>query len=137
MNTTYRLLGQAVIDQLGDGALEELEEVARHGADYGVPGFTWYADTVKFFEDNRTEIVDLVQEYARDAGMGLVEYIASFNCLKMDANNPEDVAEIGRALDGRLNEDDTSVPNALAWFALERMADYILENKWEFDLPED
>ena len=113
-------LTAAVIRQLG--GRESLEDIANHGIDGGFTGFIYYTDTIKFFKAHRAEIVELVKEYASEFGQSPIQLVASFGCLKMDANNPEDKSEIARALYGRLASDDTQVPNALAWFAAEEVA---------------
>ena len=113
-------LTAAVIRQLG--GRESLEDIANHGIDGGFTGFIYYSDTIKFFKVNRALIVELVKEMAEDLGETPIGLVASFNCLKMDTHKAEDEAEISRALYGRLESDDTQVPNALAWFAAEEVA---------------
>lgn len=121
MNKT---LVNAVIRQLGGGkaAHEQLKDISNHGVDGGFSGFIYYSDTIKFFKANRAAIVELVKEMANEFGQSPIQLVASFNCLKMNASNPEDEAEISRALYGRLASDDTKVPNALTWFAAEEVA---------------
>jgi hypothetical protein len=113
-------LTKAVIRQLG--GRDSLEDIANHGIDGGYGGFIYHYDTIKFFKANRAQIVALVAEMADEFGQSPIQLVAGFNCLKMDANKPEDEAEIARALYGRLASDDTQVPNALAWFAAEEVA---------------
>jgi hypothetical protein len=119
-------LQTAVIRQLG--GRESLQDIANHGIDGGFPGFTYYTDTIRFFKNNRREIVEMVTEYAQDFGQTPIELVASFSCLKMNTHDPEDEAEISRALYGRLNSDDTQVPNALAWFAAEEVSRALTDN---------
>lgn len=69
----------AVIRQLG--GRDYLRDVSNHGASGGFPGFTYYTDTIKFFRNNRKEIVELVNEYAQDMGESALDMIAQFNCL--------------------------------------------------------
>ena len=113
-----------------DGIKTTLQDVANHGADGGYNGFIYYTDTIKFFKNNRAEIVALVKEYADEFGQTPIEFVASFNCLKTNnrAERAELEDEIGRALYGRLAADDTQVPNALAWFALEEVARHETDN---------
>src|SRR5688572_13343543 len=116
-------LHDAVLEQLSDDpdyAAETLAEVARHPrADAGWPGFTYYKDTCAFFEANQAAIVQLVKDMADEFGMDAVSFVAGFNCLTDDRETRD---EIGRCLYGKPTDDDTTVPNALAWFALEEVA---------------
>lgn len=123
-------LTNAVIRQLGgkQAAKEYFQDIVNHGIDGGFGKFIYYKDTIEFFKANRAEIVALVAEMANELGETPIGLVASFNCLKMDAHNPEDEAEIARALYGRLASDDTRVPNALAWFAAEEVARDQAEN---------
>lgn len=116
MNTR---LTRAVIRNLG--GRESLQDVANHGASGGYTGFTYYSDTVKFFKNNRREIVELVREMAQDFGQDSVSLVAGFNCLTDDFETRESIA---RCLYGRITDEDTQVANALAWFALEEVARY-------------
>ena len=108
-------LYNAVVEQLG----EESDLADAQDASAGCPGFTYYSDTVDFFKDNRTLILDLVKEYADEMSQNPIDFVAGFRCLNKD---PETIDEIGRAIYGRVTSDDTQVPNALAWFALEEAA---------------
>ena len=102
------------------GGRDQLKEVARHcNANAGWPGFTYYSDTIAFFKRHRAAIVSAVKEMAEEMGQDVISFVASFQCLDDDIETRD---EIGRALYGRLRADDTLVPNALAWFALEEAA---------------
>lgn len=122
-----------VAHQIGDKEL--LEDVARHGADAGYPGFTYYSDTVAFFKRNRKEIVELVMRMADDMGEPAAEMVAAFNCLAGRSLKPgmqdhkrhrqlqEYLPSVYRCLGGgRLTDEDDIVANALAWFAAEEVA---------------
>jgi hypothetical protein len=118
--TTTNTLRDAVIAQLGGDeseARDTLRDVAFHGADVGFAGFTYTRDTCQFFADNRADILALVRETASDFGEPPMELLKGFRCL---ADASED--EIGRVLYGTPDDDDTTVPNGLAWFALEEVA---------------
>lgn len=135
----------AVIRQLSENTkIDEdtratLRDVTEHGAGGGFSGFIYYTETVAFFKKNRKAILDLVGEYARELGETPIQFVASFNCLKPSPadkygagySRQQDIedtqAEIARALYGRLAQDDTQVPNALAWFALEEVARHITD----------
>jgi hypothetical protein len=121
MNATDKLY-DAVVEQLGydeDELKGTLEDIASHGADAGWPGFTYYSDTCAFFESNKRAIVELINEMADEFGQDVISFVAGFNCLEDDRETRD---EIGRCIYGKPNDDDTQVPNALAWFALEEMA---------------
>lgn len=116
-------LARAVFRQLGETGeelLSSLRDVARHGANTGWSGFTYYTDTVAFFKRNRKEIVALVESMASDLGEEPIKMVAGFNCLRDDDTA---YASAARALyGGRIRDDDIQVANALAWFALEEVA---------------
>lgn len=131
---------RAVVRQIGDK--ESLQDVANHGADAGYAGFTYTADTVKFFKAHRQDICALVESMASDLGENPLDMVAGFQCLagrnlKRSHIGGEDwaVKEANRAklaefypsvsrclYGGRLTDDDSGVANALAWFALEEVA---------------
>jgi hypothetical protein len=111
----------AVRNQLGEDEEEvnqTLEDVSNHGAGGGYGGFIYHSDTVKFFEDNKVEIVALVKEMSEEFGEKPMAFVASFQCLKGE-DQEEDIAH---ALYGNLEKDDVVIPNALSWFALEEVA---------------
>jgi len=118
MTTNKHPLYQAVMEHLDD---DQLREVAEYGADKGWPGFTTYTDTCSFFHDHQALIVALVKEIAGEeiAGEDPISFVASFRCLDDD---PDTRDEIGRCIYGAPLPSDISVPNALAWFALEDVA---------------
>lgn len=83
---------------------EQLSDVASHGADAGFPGFTYYTDTVKFYNRHEDAIWELLRDDAQNLGYDNVPaLIASFN----RANNADDV---------------TGFKNLLAWYALKTVA---------------
>ena len=110
-------LVRAVVKQAGgwESFKESAPDISRHGIDAGFNGFIYYSDTIAFTKRNREEIVEMAKEQANDFGMGLVEMIKGFNCLK-------GVTE-GEIIDGLIGaSEDTRVPNALAWYAVEEVA---------------
>lgn len=102
-----------------------LPDLARHGADAGFPGITFYRDTVAFFKRNRASIVALVEGTASDVGEVPVDFVAGFRCLG-GGRKPRDrdlMASASRCLyGGRLRDEDADVANALTWFACEEVA---------------
>jgi len=72
-----------------------------HGADTGVPGFTYYHDTVRFYRRHQEAIWALLCEEAEDYGAkNVYEFMAGFN----DSHMPSDYDQMA---------------NQLAWYALE------------------
>lgn len=130
----------SVLRQLGDKSY--LKDIANHGASAGFPGFTYYSDTVSFYKRNRAAIKELIERIADDLGENPIEMIAAFNCLggqdmkrgnfgyeedRQNTLNNQKILQkyypsIARCLYGRITHDDTTIANALAWFALEEIA---------------
>ena len=133
--TMNKQLIQSVIEQIGDSSY--MRDIYNHGIMGGFPGFTYYADTIEFFKNNRTEIVALVKEQAQDFGQTPIQFVASFRCLNNAYNDAEGEAEIARALYGKLDDDDIHIPNALAWFVAEEAAREYIETGMERDEPEE
>jgi hypothetical protein len=120
-------LEKAVIKQLGyrtpnRECKETLANVSRYGADQGVNGFTYYRDTVSFFNKNRALIIEVIKSLADDLGEEPLAMVAGFNCLK---GHDITVDEVARCFYGRPLKNDQSqelIKNACAWFALEEVA---------------
>jgi hypothetical protein len=118
---------RAVVRQLGDRSY--LEDIVNHGADAGFPGFTYYNDTTPFWKRNRKEITTLVMSMAQDLGEQPAEMVAGFGCLKIPATDFEAMQDVYSALGNGQPSDDSTVPNALAWFALEEVARAMVEEE--------
>jgi len=115
-DTRYPKLTRAILRHLNR---EQLEDVARHGADSGWPGFIYYTDTVAFFKAHKSEIIALAESTSREFGSGgMLEMIAGFRCL----NKAYSIDEVGEAIYSGRGEASQSVRNAMAWFALEEVA---------------
>ena len=110
-------LVRAVVKQMGgwESFKESASDITRHGIDGGFHGFIYYSDTIRVTKRNRKAIIEMASEQARDFGMGLVEMIKGFNCLKGATET-----EIAEGLAG--NADQIQVPNGLAWYAGEEVA---------------
>ena len=109
-------------DNITDEDRSQLEDVANHGADAGWTGFTYYSDTLPFYADNRSDILELAGEYAEMLGSTMSEMIAGFGCVN------ETAAEVEQCLiEGEGDENYTSIANSLAWFALEEVARAVSE----------
>ena len=101
---------------------ESLPDVMTHGANTGWPGFTYTADCAAFFNRHKVAILRMVNDIASDLGEAPAPMVAGFNYLKIKADDSEGMRAVYRALDGRVQGDETQVANALAWFALEEVA---------------
>lgn len=131
---------KAVVRQIGGGneGLESLQDVLRHGIGSGFPGFANYSDTVQFFRKNRSDIVELVKEQASSLDENPVEMVCMFRCLggsmiqqsmelyrreRLRRMAMDDYGEaVAKCLYGRMDDNCTTVANALAWFAAEEVA---------------
>jgi hypothetical protein len=128
MKTTIEKLTDKVIAQLGDTSY--LQDVANHGAGAGFPGFTYYSDTHKFAMANRKLIVELLEETASDMGEDVVKMVSSFGVFRNTGFDNDDRKELYKYLgDGRCKQ--STVTNVMAWFALEEVARYVVDNKPE------
>lgn len=131
-------LQQKVIEQMGFNTLDidcahALKNVLRSpdGAAAGFGGFIYYSETCKFFDDNKRLIIKQLQEQAQDIGCpSITDMVCGFNCLK-DCVNTWEVENVLMFDD----DEDTTIKNALAWYALEETAynleeiiDEIIEN---------
>lgn len=111
---------------------EQFEDIAKHGADAGWPGFTYYSDTVAFFDRNKSLILDLVKEETDSMGMdNEIVFIKGFNCLNGDYND----FEVAKGIYEDDSDSSTTIRNALVWFALETVAylvdDGMLDNEFK------
>lgn len=108
--------------------LENLKDVANYGADGGWTGFTFYEDTVSFFDNNKDLIMKSVKELASDLGDGLLEMISKFNCL----NNEYSVDKIAEVIYSNSEEGEYTIKNALSWYALEGVAHQLYDDITEY-----
>ena len=121
----YEKLRRAVITKLDLHRVRDrnelrsvLSDVSKYGADSGFGGFTYYSDTVRFASRYFALIMAELRESAADMGATVTEMVAGFQCLK-----GEDRLDIEAVLQGdRDNNSCTAVMNALAWYALEHVA---------------
>ena len=120
-------LQQRVIEQLsGESELNQnnastLRDVANHGADAGFVGFTYYSDTCNFFDDNKDLIMkQLLEDRASIGYSSLTEMLSSFRCFK-DVDTYDIEAFLINSND-ESNEEQTTLKNGLAWYALESVA---------------
>jgi len=128
MKTTIEKLTAKVIDQIGDASY--LTDVANHGANGGFTGFTYWSDTHKFAMANRKLIVELLEETASDMGEDVVKMVSSFGVFRNSGLDNEDRKELYKYLGGARCKQST-VTNVMAWFALEEVARYVVDNRPE------
>ena len=118
----------AVIAQLNcddDEVNSTMSDIASHGADAGFSGFISYYETCQFARANMAAIYGQIKDDAADFGyVGPLEMIASFNCLHGEFPAYEIASVIHDDIDDATRNDgaDTSILNALAWYALESAA---------------
>jgi len=114
-------LVRAVVRQCGGWSeFKELAfDAAKYGANGGFSGFIYYSDTMSFTKRNIAAIMEVAKDLAETIGEGdEFELIASFNGLRGEFT----AAEVARAIYSPRGEGRQSVFNALAWFALEYVA---------------
>jgi hypothetical protein len=113
---------RATIRQFGDWDYfkQSAPDISSHGATGGFSGFTYYDDTVPFAKRNKKLILESLTEMDQQIeNVGLLAFIASFNCFKgMDITQDS----IARAIYTGKGDDVITVFNALAWYALEEVA---------------
>jgi len=122
-DTQQPALTRAVIRATG---LDNLADIAEHGATAGFAGFTYHRDTVAFFQRHRALIVSRVKSLAEECGENPLDMVCTFSCLG-GRNKPEAREQysesVARCLfGGQLTDQDDDVANALAWFAAEDVA---------------
>jgi hypothetical protein len=107
---------------------DEIIEAGEHGADTGWIGFSYYADTCKFWAKNKSLIMELAEETANSLGEDLLSMIQNFRCLgKADYKQ----SEIMDALYSSKPKTDAAdvVKNAMVWFAVEEVGRWLSNQK--------
>ena len=117
----------AVIAQLNcddDELTATMSDITNHGADAGFSGFIYYRETCQFARDNMAAIYRQIKDDAADFGVDPLEMVAGFGCLNGEFPAYEIAAVIHDDIDDATRNDgaDTSILNALAWYALESAA---------------
>jgi hypothetical protein len=114
-------LADAIIDQLGSDGAEELfgtlHDVTVGGANAGFGGFIYHTELWEFFQANKTDLVEMLEEQAEEFGVGVLEMVVGFNCLKDCGYTTSD---IGKVLYG--DDQESSIVDAVCWCALETFA---------------
>ena len=118
---------QRVIEQLSseielnEDNASTLRDVANHGADVGFNGFIYYNETCKFFDDNKDLSFEQLLDHRVNIGYNsLTEMLSSFKCFK-DVDTYDIEAFLINS-DDESNEEQTTLKNGLAWYALESVA---------------
>jgi hypothetical protein len=104
------------------GLSGSLTDCAKHGADSGFPGFTYYSDTIRFFKQNRKDIVTNIGHTAAETGMDIIELVQSFGVFRY--STPPTSGEVGKALwdSAHIHDELTTLYNVFAWYALEEIS---------------
>jgi hypothetical protein len=123
-DTRFPKLTKTVLSHLD---IEQLADVARHGADAGWSGFTYYTETVAFFRRHRKDIMALAKDSADAMGNdGMIKMIRNFGCLSSGQypnRKPDYTAdEVAEAIYTNRGGNVDLIQNAMAWFALEEIA---------------
>jgi hypothetical protein len=101
------------------GLSSNLVDCAKNGANTGFTGFTMYCETVKFFQENRGDIVRNIELSAKIIGRDTVKMVQSFGIYRRE--KPPAPEQIKRALldTSKIHDDLTDLYNVFAWFCLE------------------
>ena len=115
-------LKRAVMRQFGDSEsfYESVPDIANYGASGGVSGFIYYSDTVNFTKRNKDKIMQSLTELSNDIGESIVSMLSHWQCLRGMSQ-----CDIMDGLYNPKSEDKDTVYNALAWYALEDVANCI------------
>jgi len=118
----YHPLKRAVMRQFGDNEsfYESVPDIANHGASGGVSGFIYYSDTVNFTKRNKNKIMQSLTELSNDLGESIISMLSRWQCLKGMSQ-----CEIMEGLYNPKSDNKTTVYNALAWYALEDVANVV------------
>lgn len=117
--TRFPKLTRAILRRLDR---DQLEDVARHGADAGWSGFAYYTETNAFYKAHKAEILEMAKQDSEEFGQGMLEMIQGFRCLGNAGKSDYSVDEIGEAIYSGRGECAEIIRNAMAWYALETIA---------------
>ena len=124
----YHPLKRAVMHQFGDSEsfYESVSDIANHGASGGVSGFIYYSDTVNFTKRNKGKIMQTLTELSSDRRESIISMLSHWQCLKGMSQ-----CEIVDGLYNPKSDNKTTVYNALAWYALEEVANVVYNEGME------
>ena len=136
-DTSHPTLTRAVIRQLGGrDALIDVASPKHGGADSGYVGFSYYRDTVPFFERQRKNILSVLEADADSFGEEPAEIVMQFRCLNLSKSDLEEWrtyrGAVNRLLYGNRKVDwdkpeEVQISNSLSWYALESVARMMVE----------
>lgn len=136
-DTSHPTLTRAVIRQLGGKeALIDVASPDHGGADAGYVGFSYYRDTVPFFERQRKNILSVLEADADSFGEEPAEIVMQFRCLNLSKSDREEWrtyrGAVNRLLYGNRKVDwdkpeEVQISNSLSWYALESVARMMVE----------
>jgi len=118
-----QVLKQLGYSSLTDEAKQTLSDISNNGIDGGFGDFIYHADTVKFFNVNKTEILAHCEAMADDLGEDMLTMISNFGCLRDQKLTP---TEIMAGIYDKDSEHETTVKNALAWYIAESVAHEVM-----------
>jgi len=124
----YHPLKRAVMRQFGDSEsfYDSVPDIANYGASGGVSGFIYYSDTVNFTTRNKNKIMQSLTELSNDIGESIISMLSRWQCLKGLSQR-----EIMEGLYNPKSDNKTIVYNALAWYALEEVANVVYNEGME------
>lgn len=124
----YHPLKRAVMRQFGDSEsfYDSVPDIANHGAIGGVSGFIYYSDTVNFTKRNKDKIMQSLTELSDDLGESIISMLSHWQCLKGLSQ-----CEIMEGLYNPKSDNKTTVYNAIAWYALEEVANVVYNEGME------
>lgn len=100
-------------------------DVYNNGIDGGYGKFIYNRDTLKFWQNNRQQITDLLLGTADMLGKEVLSMIRNFKCLGSDYT----IDEIGKCLYGNFSENNpVQIYNSFAWFAAEEVVRWYCED---------
>lgn len=134
-NTSFVEMANAVVEQLGgvneDTILNSLDSC--RNANDGYTGFCYFSETSKFWNENKSVIIENMHELADDLGEDLITMIKGFNIFKDDEDITYDA--IGKALYAPFDEYESFyIYDTFAKYALEEVANRFQD--WWYDQDE-
>ena len=129
-NPSFVKMANAVVEQLGgvdeDTILNSLDSW-RRGND-GYTGFCGHTQTCKFWNENKSAIIENMHELADDLGEDLITMIKGFGSFKDDESATYDA--IGKALYAPFDENESEyIYDTFAKYALEEVS-YRFQDWW-------
>lgn len=117
-NVYKQLGGEDTVESMLD-IINDFNDISKHSMDCGFQGFIYIEDTVKFFDENKDEILKRIAQQAQDCGYkNKLEMINNFQCIKQSENPNITMNDIIEACNNKGVDDKTyHLKNALSWYA--------------------